>query len=167
MFDCIILLYIIYQHQSDPEIPDITWKVSLWFRKFENIISSIPWNLNSVSFVNICHFWDVYFRFRIGDGAWEKHFWWLILVTVSKSNVSRHYGILSANVFTWDSLFIQSFFLSRTFSDPLKIAVLLGHLTQTVSIRNVARFVLRMRNNRRIDDLGTLINGHLSIINYD
>ena len=112
-------------------------------------------------------FWDVYFRFRIGDGAWEKLFWWLILVTVSKSNVSRHYGILSANVFTWDSLFIQSFFLSRTFSDPLKIAVLLRHLTQTVSIRNVARFVLRMRNNPRIDDLGTLINGHLSIINYN
>ena len=112
-------------------------------------------------------FWDVYFRFRIGDGAWEKLFWWLILVTVSKSNVSRHYGILSANVFTWDSLFIQSFFLSRTFSDPLKIAVLLRHLTQTVSIRNVARFVLRMRNNLRIDDLGTLINGHLSIINYN
>lgn len=25
MFYCIILLYIIYQHQSDPEIPGITW----------------------------------------------------------------------------------------------------------------------------------------------
>ena len=112
-------------------------------------------------------FWDVYFRFRIGDGAWENLFWWLILVTVSKSNVPRHYGILSANVFTWDSLFIQSFFLSRTVSDPLKIAVLLRYITETVSIRNVARFVLRMWNNRNIDDLGTLINGHLSIINYN
>ena len=112
-------------------------------------------------------FWDVYFRFRIGDGAWENLFWWLILVMVSKSNVPRHYGILSANVFTWDSLFIQSFFLSRTVSDPLKIAVLLRYITETVSIRNVARFVLRMWNNRNIDDLGTLINGHLSIINYN
>ena len=26
MFYCIILLYIIYQHQSDPETSDITWK---------------------------------------------------------------------------------------------------------------------------------------------
>ena len=157
MFYCIILLYIIYQHQSDPEIPYITWKVSLWFRKFENIISSIPWNLNSVSFVNICHFGMCISDLGLATEREKKLFWWLILVTVSKSNVSRHYGILSANVFTWDSLFIQSFFLSRSFSDPLKIAVLLRHLTQTVSIRNVARFVLRMRNNRRIDHQSLMI----------
>ena len=142
MFYCIILLYIIYQHQSDPEISDITWNHTKSKFDSSKIREYYQFVTVKFEFSFVCEylsFWDVYFRFRIGDGAWENLFWWLILVTVSKSNVSRHYGILSANVFTWDSLFIQSFFLSRTLSDPLKIAVLFRYLTYTVSVQNVAR----------------------------
>ena len=113
MFDCIILLYIIYQHQSDPEISDITWNHTKSKFMVPKIREYYQFDTVKFEFSFVCEylsFWDVYFRFRIGDGAWENRFWWLILVMVSKSNVPRHYGILSANVFTWDSLFIQSFF---------------------------------------------------------
>ena len=113
-------------------------------------------------------FWDVYFRFRIGDGAWENLFWWLILVTVSKSNVPRHYGILSANVFTWDSLFIQSFFSIKDCLWPSQdCRTTPAPNADRIHTKRSTIFFLRMWNNRRIDDLGTLINGHLSIINYN
>ena len=140
MFDCIILLYIIYQHQSDPEIPDITWKVSLWFRKLENIISSIPWNLNSVSFVNICHFGmcisDLGLATEREKIFFGDLFWWRFLNQTCR-DIMEYYLLMSLLEIVSLS---NHFFLSRTVSDPLKIAVLLRHLTQTVSIRSVARF---------------------------
>ena len=86
-------------------------------------------------------FWDVYFRFRIGDGAWENlflvtYFGWRFLNQTCR-DIMEYYLLMSLLEIVSLS---NHFFLSRTVSDPLKIAVLLRHLTQTVSIRSVARF---------------------------
>ena len=72
MFDFIILLYIIYQHQSDPEISDITWNHTKSKFMVPKIQEYYQFDTVKFEFSFVCEylsFWDVYFRFRIGDGA--------------------------------------------------------------------------------------------------